>query len=323
MLEIPYTASKFPKHWGSDLSGNHTLQVSWEEMVWAAMTMGKPGLAFLFSNGWHSISDLIVRCHTVYANLQEKSPYFERSDLYREIDQTEKSSVSYFMGMLAAKILGARLLDTPWLFHLSMVAALGGTTILKAKSQPDLVGLRGNRDWIVVEAKGRTWGHSNSAMLSAKLQTRQLRRINGQYPSLRVAVQASFDPHLQWAIEDPPEIDDSASDINFNVEDALEMYYSATTAATDLGMDRKIQDRVFIVGEIPEIGVTIGLDRKLRDQLRNRSVTSGSSRLAPQRMSEHGKAGMFHLFPDGLAISLDERWSSERMSESPRSRRVD
>mgnify|MGYP007088122501 CR=1 FL=1 len=156
------------------------------------MTMGKPGVAFLFSHGWHSVSDLVVRSHTVYANLRGSSKYIEKSSLYAGLDPTEKSGVSYFMGMVAAKVLGARLLDTPWLFHVSLIQALGGSVVLKAKSEPDLVGLRRNRQWIVAEAKGRTWGYSASVMTAAKQQTRQLRTINGQYPSLRVAIQASL-----------------------------------------------------------------------------------------------------------------------------------
>lgn len=153
--------------------------------------MGKPGVAFLLTHGWHSVSDLVVRSHTIYANLRESSHFLQRSSLYIGLDPTEKSGVSYFMGMVAAKVLGARLLDTPWLFHVSMIQALGGAVSLNGKSQPDLIGLRRNRDWVVAEAKGRTWGYSASAMATAKLQTRQLRSINGQFPALRVAVQAS------------------------------------------------------------------------------------------------------------------------------------
>ena len=72
---VPYTASSFSGYWGPRLSGHHTLTLSWNEILWAAMTMGKPGVAFLLSHGWHSVSDLIVRSHTVYANLREHSSY--------------------------------------------------------------------------------------------------------------------------------------------------------------------------------------------------------------------------------------------------------
>src|SRR6266568_4288374 len=70
MPVVAYNASKFGGHWGSALAGSHSLSISWNELVWAAITIGKPGVAFLLAHGWHSVSDLIVRAHMVYANLR-------------------------------------------------------------------------------------------------------------------------------------------------------------------------------------------------------------------------------------------------------------
>lgn len=284
------------------------------------MTMGKPGVAFLLAHGWHSISDLVVRSHTVYANLCENGRFIEKSTLYAGLDPTEKSGVSYFMGMLAAKVIGHRLLNVPWFFHLSMLNSLGGTATLKGNSEPDLIGLRSNREWIVAEAKGRTWGHSKSAMEAAKKQTRQLRKINGQYPSLRVAVQASFSTKLRWAIEDPDEFDDNARDLQFDVENVLGMYYSASLSAIEQGEERAIGNRRFIVRELPEIGVTIGIDREAVVRLEERTMSQ-----APHSFVEAAEFQLhqqeFVIFPDGLAIALDDRWSESRMSLDPWSRR--
>lgn len=283
--------------------------------------MGKPGVAFLLSHGWHSVSDLVVRSHTVYANLQENYSHLERSGLYSGLDPTEKSGVSYFMGMIAAKVLCARLLDTPWLFHVSMVNALGGTFALKGKSQPDLVGLRRNRNWIVAEAKGRTWGYSASAMAAAKRQTRQLRTINGQFPSLRVAVQASFNPKLEWAIEDPEEFDNDAPNLHFDLESAMMMYYSAPNEVASTGQSRRIQQREYFIRELPEIGVTVGIDREVRDRLRKRTMSAGHLQMAHYQTLNPKTHDDFSVFSDGLAISLDQRWSAERMTRDPWARR--
>lgn len=319
MPRIPYTASKFGRHWGRALSGCHHMNLTWNELVWAAMTMGKPGIAFLLTHDWHSVSDLVVRSHTVYANLCENARYIEKSSLYAGLDPTEKSGVSYFMGMLAAKVMGARLLDVPWLFHLSMIDALGGTAALNSNSEPDLIGLRSNKEWVVAEAKGRTWGHSKSAMASAKNQTRQLRTINGQYPSLRVAVQASFNPRLHWAIEDPEEFDDSSRDLQFDVEDVFAMYYSAPLSAIDKGQERAIGERKFIVRELPEIGISIGIDQEAIGRLKERTISQ-----APGSFLEGSGFQLqqeFVIFSDGLAIALDDRWAEPRMNLDPWLRR--
>lgn len=321
MPVVPYTASNFPRHWGPALAGQHNLRLSWHEIVWAAMTMGKPGVAFLLAHGWHSVSDLVVRSHTIYANLRESSSYLERSSLYTGLDPTEKSGVSYFMGMVAAKVLGARLLDTPWLFHVSMIRALGSAVTLKGNSQPDLIGLRRNREWVVAEAKGRTWGYSASAIAAAKLQTRQLRNINGQFPTLRVAVQAFFSRKLEWAIEDPEEFEEDAPDLQFNLEGALEMYYSAPAAAAAGGQSRRLRQRDFLVRELPEIGVTIGIDRNVRDRLQKHAMSAGEDALIQDPSPEPQPEGDFLVFADGLAIALDARWADERMTRDPWVRR--
>lgn len=300
--------------------GKHNLDVSWEEMVWAAITMGKPGLASLLSHGWHSVSEMVVRTHTVYANLCQFNDYMEQSSLYRALDPTEKGATSYFMGMLAAKVLSARLLDVPWLFHLSMLTSLGGYATLAANSEPDLIGLTSNWNWIVVEAKGRTGRYSAKAMSAAKLQTQQLRHINGQPPSLRVATQAFFNPRMEWVMEDPEEYDEIARDLNVDVQTALERYYSSAMAATEKSGARNIGNRKFIVRALPEIGVTIAIDADTRERIAQREVRPtnvGAHEYSLRRASEDN----FIFFPDGLAISLDERWTSERMMLDPIHRR--
>lgn len=323
MPKVQYTASSFGKHWGPKLSGKHNLDLTWNEILWAAMTMGKPGIAYLLSHGWHSVSDLIVRSHTVYANLREVSSRVYKSSLYSGLDPTEKSGVSYFLGMMGAKILGHRLLDTPWLFHVSMIDALGGSVDLKGKSEPDLVGLRKNRDWIVAEAKGRTWGHSKSAMNKAKLQTRQVRRVNGQFPALRAAIQASFNPRLQLAIHDPDEFDEDAGDMDFDLASAMDMYYSAPMAAIEGGELRDIGGREFYARELAEIGVTIALDSEVHKQLRERSMGDGQLAAITPDLSQDIQDSGFVSFDDGLAVSVDHRWSEDRMTLDPIQRRLD
>src|SRR6185503_14226928 len=87
---VEYSASKFGRRWGPALRGQHHLPVFWHDLVWAALTVGKPMFAYLFAHGWHSICDLIVREYTVYANLRQAHGQFEKSSLYSALDPTEK-----------------------------------------------------------------------------------------------------------------------------------------------------------------------------------------------------------------------------------------
>lgn len=315
---IRYEASNFGSHWGSALTGGHDLQVPWPELVWGAVTLGKPGLAYLLTHGWHSISDVIVRSHTIYANLRQADNRFEKSSLYLEHDPTEKGAASYFMGMVATKILCARLLDTPWLLHLSMFQASGNTVLLRGRSQPDLVGVDRKGNWTVAEAKGRSNGFSAVAMEKAKRQTRQVRRINGAPPNVCVAVQAHFSPHLSFAIADPEEPDDDPFDLELNEDAAIRQYYSYPLQASRGASRREmIMNREFNLLDIDEVGVSIGLSTDIQQLLEGDApITFGSLReRAPLETLVREEGSVY--FADGIAVRLNQQWSEERMTHDP------
>jgi hypothetical protein len=321
MPRVRYRAKNFPRYLGTQFAGKHVLHLSWEELVWAAITIGKPGVAFLLSHGWHSVADMVVRSHTVYANLRYSNGFIEKSSLYGALDPTEKGATSYFMGMLAAKVLGARLLGVPWLFHLSMLDSLGGYATLATSSEPDLIGLTRARQWVVAEAKGRTGAYSESAMTKAKTQTRQLRRINGHLPNLRVAVQAFFNSKMEWAIEDPDEFDEAARDIDVDVEAIFERYYSAAIGATDQGDPASLVGRKFLSRTLPEIGVTVAVDAEVLARVSQREMATDGINAGLSTFGRPTEDGGFIVCPDGLAISLDERWHPHRMMLEPTRRR--
>ena len=316
MPKINYTASKFNNYY--NLNGTYCDNISWNEIVWAAMTMGKPNISYLLRHSWHSINDLLVRLHTVYANLKEtKDGYYSKSDLYIMLDPTEKCGVSYFMGMLAAKTLSARILDTPWMFHLSILRQLGNKASLINRSEPDLVGLDPNFNWIVAEAKGRTGSYDSLAMSKAKQQTRQLRNINGELPILRVAIQASFNPDLTWHIEDPEEYEETAKDLEVDLEKAMTMYYSTFLESLGQRVERiNIEEETFVIYELNNIGITICLHSDIYKMvIRGEFNIEVMQRIA--KKSKKFRSEKFTFFQDGFAISLDSKWSSEIMELDP------
>lgn len=325
MPQIAYTAHQFGRHWGALLSGKHSLTTSWEDLVWSAITVGKLGMAHLFAHGLHSIADIIARTHLVYANLRQNHLRYEKSSLYDAADPTEKGATSYFFGMMASKLFAARLLKVPWLFHLSSFQAQGGVITLLGKSCPDLLGLCPNGDWVVVEAKGRTNAFNPQALNKAKQQTRSLRKVNGAFPTLRVATQAYFAAGLEVVLEDPEKHDEDASDVGIDEELAMRLYYllfnSLTVGSNDT---RLIRDRVFSFRSIEEIGLTLGVDQRIHAALQGESLKAVAGELASEYGEEPQESVGFDamkVFPDGLAIGLDRRWSQERMSLEPTMRR--
>jgi len=245
----------------------------------------------------------------VYANLRERGGGYHKSSYYEALDPTEKGFVSYFLGMVAAKIVAADVLDVPWLFHLSMLKSLGGGATLIGKSAPDLIGLNRRMEWAVVEAKGRTNRHSQDAAATAKLQTRQLRKINGNFPVVRVAVQAFFSPELEFTVDDPDDYDDDAPDFDGNIDLALERYYAYTVRAIQSGSKQvPIAGEEFRFGTLDEIGISVGLPAKVLTMLENRQFNAVVRHLSERRFDEGSGVSA-----DGIAILLDNRWATEQM----------
>jgi len=258
----------------------------------------------------------------VYANLRQTNSHFEKSALYEDLDPTEKGASSYFLGMMAAKIVCSRLLDTPFVFHLSMLKTLGGMPVLRTKSQPDLIGLDRAGNWIVAEAKGRTNGYSPTAMTKAKSQTYQLRTINGNFPSLRVCIQAYFSPELNFAVSDPDGYGEDAKDIVFDLRAAIRDYYSFVLGSSQVARaSRKIHGREYQFRAIEETGISIGVDTATLKRLEQDGdfqvpfVYEQSQAV----VSDDGQETV--AFPDGLAVSLDQRWAETLMRLDPRARR--
>ncbi len=319
MPNIDYTCKNFGPSWGANLQGKKTLLVSWEDLLWAAITLGKPGVGSLFGHGWHSVSDLIVRVHTVYANLKQQGGRYAKSGLFEKLDPTEKAAISYFFGMLAGKILAEKRLDVPWLFHLSSLPNGAATLAGTSKSSPDSVGLNASGKWIVLESKGRSNRFDLAAATAAKKQTRRLRKINGDFPVLRAAVQSYFSKALKFQINDPEEFDSDAPDFSLDLGLALRNYYGPICTLVNSGsVKRSLDGRDFLFHELEELNVSVGVDARILETFNsNRSMSEVQQIL---KQSTVVKGDNLSAFADGTSIFLGKRWKNSQMILEPEAR---
>ena len=203
MIDIKYKAESFSKElYGSKLHGKKTLSVDWHDLVWAAVTVGKRNRAQITKNGIYSIYEIINRSSLIWFSLRLESGQLVKTDIYKEMDPTEKVFVSFSLGMAIAKLFSEKLLNTPWLEHVANIDKSISIS-KKTKSRPDLIGLNHRREFLVVEAKGRTNNFDKNAQNTAKNQTKVISMVAGQPPVLRVASQSYFKDYLKVYFEDP------------------------------------------------------------------------------------------------------------------------
>lgn len=212
--------------------GVQSVPVSTLELLTSAAVVGMPTLAS-HPGSRRPLMELIWRTSLVRANLRPTAHdrHWTRSDAYDNLDPSEKTAVSYFLGMTQAAITTKLVLGYPHLVHVDVLlrhqqAPLTGT-------RPDFVAVDpGNAAAYaaVVEAKGRTNGFKRDALAAAKAQTASTPTIRGLRPREAIASEAYFNAADQWSsvLADP---DWAGRELNFGLETYLMLYYGNVIGA--------------------------------------------------------------------------------------------
>ena len=156
MLHIPYRSEHFPP--GIVQNGRGMLPVTWDDILGAAITVGRPNRYIVFRHGDASVYEAFFRWSIIRMTLEQPptSSRLRRTAAARTLDPSEKAAVSYFLGMTFCKLFATNLLNTPWLLHLDVFRPQLDP-ILSGRSRPDLVGQEhGTNRWHAFESKGRS-----------------------------------------------------------------------------------------------------------------------------------------------------------------------
>lgn len=317
MPRIEYNAARFGSAWPIlQATPSGVLSLSWDDLVWAAITVGKFDMTGVTAFGRFSLSEMLFRVNMLYANLMETpSGELTKSPLYINLDPTEKGAVSYFLGMVVSKVIADRYFQTPWLVHLEKLKSII-TFAPWTGYRPDLLGRTDREEWIVLEAKGRSGAYSQEALTKAKKQTRAVRRVGGQYPVLRAASEAYFKPDLAVDLVDPETFDDDAFDVEISPEAFISAYYDPLRSLVkrsddviDIGSER------FHFVRDEHIGLAIGITEGILEG--TYPVKSGRE----DHRSVEIMNKSFVAYSDGVAVGLDSRiWSDKQMVLPPEER---
>lgn len=205
MLCIPYESEHFPQD--TVQNGKDELYVTWDEILWAAITVGRPNRYAVFQHGDTSLYEAFYRWSLIRMALEQRSPttrYLSRTDAARTLDPSEKAAVSYFLGMTFCKLFATKCLNTPWLLHLDVFRPQLDL-VLNARSRPDLIGKEhGSGDWYAFESKGRSNPIDSTVKDKAKLQAQRLVSVDQVACSMHIgAITYLRNDELQFYWRDP------------------------------------------------------------------------------------------------------------------------
>jgi hypothetical protein len=320
MPQVTYGATGFPTGSGARLSGTHVLTFSWAELVWAAITVGRAGMRQVLQFGVFSTFEIVYRAALIYANLRQTATGdLGRSDAYDGLDPSEKSAISYFLGLTLSKLFAEQCLKVLWLLHLDVYRSQLNAVLKEGRSKPDLVGQDARGRWVVIESKGRTNGLDQNALEKAKRQSSRVLTISGQAPRFRMGVQAYFESSvLRLAIDDPEQDQKQKPlpDIPITREMVREEYYRPFTAWVEgpgSTEERHVGNRRFIVRAAPELDFVVGLDVAYSRHRFERGPTAHEESLS-------GLTPSTFIGDDGVLVQLGPRWAESVMKQAPEGR---
>lgn len=270
---IDYESEAFPTSRG--LNGTDTLSVSWDDLLWAAVTLGRPNLQSVFRHGVQSVYEALFRWSLIRLALEQHGPAgakFWRTDAYKFLDPTEKGFVSYFVGMTLCKVFADKKLGAPWLLHLDVFRSQLNARTLKGRSRPDLVGQETlSGEWHAFESKGRASVPGRQEKTNAKAQAQRLVSVDGKACSLHIGAISYFrNDSLRFYWRDPePSEQFKQQPIELRVpKDAWRYYYEPITALLRPRSERSVKagaDQSMVA--IDEADVAIGAHPKILNLL--------------------------------------------------------
>src|SRR5258708_7338129 len=188
---IPYRATNFSGAF-AQFNGNSQINVTWAQLVWAAITAGKAA-GDEYAYGIYSAIERLHRASMMRAYLLEGGlGRLLRTMPYEASDPSEKTSISFYLGTTLAKLFAELLFEVPRMLHIAVYGQNYQIATGPGASRPDLIGLSTNGDWFVFEAKGRSNGFDTSALTTAKDQAEQVISIDNVAPICRIASQSFF-----------------------------------------------------------------------------------------------------------------------------------
>lgn len=105
MLSILYLVEDFPPKHSPVVIGEGILATPMPAHVWAAISVGKRQLSHLTLHGLYSLFEMAYRGAMIFANLREGADgNILRSSAYEGLDPSEKGAISYFIGVILAKL---------------------------------------------------------------------------------------------------------------------------------------------------------------------------------------------------------------------------
>lgn len=271
-MSISITCEDFSGQYSHVNCQGKSIFITLNDLALAMVTVGRSGWTDALSGGIQRAYEITALMSSIFAYIDNSKSTLTMSDLYKNLESSEKGIASYRIGMALSKLVAERTLGIQWLRH---VQPLIKRNIIQryyfTDAQPDLIGQDAAGNWHVIEAKGRTSKQMDLAALQKALyQTAQIEFINGESPVTRCASVATLGKTpFEVRFQDTPQEGDG--EFNLLLSKYLEEYYSPIQLFTrfdrgiyhDYVIPGLLHSPTFTLRRLPGMSTYLGIHSEL------------------------------------------------------------
>lgn len=267
----------------SGLNNNTTeLEFTNKELLHAMITCGMPIQRLTAAFPEKKRLEFLYKLFLVETALDAEGDRLKKAKKTAYLDSSEKSVISYYMGMFFTKMISHRLYKSEYLTNLNLIETPDGKEFIDffaSEWRPEMLGYKPDtQKWSVWEAKGGS-NYREQALKKGAAQLRSIGTLNSSKPDPAAVCMTYYDHGYLCGILREPDGNTEGEQLKFSEEAFYKAYYRPICELfLDKGSNLRMYDGYAEISlELPyftedyrepdERKLCIGISRKLLNQL--------------------------------------------------------
>lgn len=214
----------------SGLINNITeLEFTNRELLHAVITCGMPIQRLTAAYPEKKRLETLYKLFLVETALETEGDRLKKSKKIAYMDSSEKSVISYYMGMFFTKMISSRLYGSEYLTNLNLIEKEGTDEFIDffaSEWRPEMIGYQPKQDtWSIWEAKGGS-NRREQALKKGADQLKAIGTLNGMCPEPGAVCMTYYDHGYLCGILREPEWDKEGEALKFSEASFYKAYYS-------------------------------------------------------------------------------------------------
>lgn len=300
----------------SGLINNTTeLEFTNKELLHAMITCGMPIQRLTAAFPEKKRLEFLYKLFLVETALDAEGDRLKKAKKTAYLDSSEKSVISYYMGMFFTKMISHRLYKSEYLTNLNLIETPDGKEFMDffaSEWRPEMIGYKPDtQKWSVWEAKGGS-NYREQALKKGAAQLRSIGTLNSLKPDPAAVCMTYYDHGYLCGILREPDGDTEGEKLKFSEEAFYKAYYRPICELfLDKGSNLRMYDGYAEISlELPyftedyrepdERKLCIGISRKLLNQLMEEDYSAVAE--SRRNVQEEGCPEGAYMGVDGIYI---------------------